>query len=109
MLTSSILECQILICGGMLAWSVQKGEVGLRKREGRATIAAKGTPSNEKGVTFRLQIQQQIGCQPPSQAERLHHTEHSLLLGYSITRTLAPKAFGGMLVRNLERTTPELP
>lgn len=34
---------------------------------------------------------------------------YSLLEGYNITRTLAPKALGGMLVLNLDRTTPEFP
>lgn len=32
-----------------------------------------------------------------------------MLLGYSMTLTDAPKLFGGRLLRNCARTTPELP
>lgn len=32
-----------------------------------------------------------------------------IALGYSMIRTIAPKDFGGRLLRNCARTTPELP
>lgn len=34
---------------------------------------------------------------------------YALVLGYSIIRTLAPNAFGGILDLKFDRTTPELP